>query len=104
MLKSEFSESFKKRKSDKSDTIKKRKSEFSESIKKRKSDVFGKEHKVVLRAIRNLIGTAQNCTVGNWFYESTYLNEQNKPQPMFVMNRDGFSLLAMGLTKKAKTN
>jgi phage antirepressor YoqD-like protein len=32
------------------------------------------------------------------FEESTYINEQNKEQPMFLMNRDGFTLLAMGFT------
>lgn len=34
------------------------------------------------------------------FSESTYLNEQNKEQPMFVMNQDGFTLLAMGFNGK----
>lgn len=62
------------------------------------AQVFGKEHKIILRAIRNLIMTAQNCTVHKWFCESTYLNTQNKNQPLFLMTRDGFSLLAMGLT------
>lgn len=62
------------------------------------AQVFGKEHKIILRAIRNLIMTAQNCTVHKWLCESTYLNTQNKNQPLFLMTRDGFSLLAMGLT------
>jgi Rha family phage regulatory protein len=59
---------------------------------------FGKEHKDVLRTIRNL--TAENCAVLSMFYETTYYNEQNKQQPMFVMNRDGFTLLVMGFTGK----
>jgi len=62
------------------------------------AQVFGKQHKDVLRAIRNLFDTAQNCAVQKWFYESTYIAENGKGNPMFVMNRDGFSLLAMGLT------
>ena len=62
------------------------------------ADAFGKEHKNIIRAIRNMIGSAQNCAVPKWFYESTYIAENGKPNPMFVMNRDGFSLLAMGLT------
>lgn len=62
------------------------------------AQVFGKQHKDVLRAIRNLIDTAQNCAAPQWFYESTYIAENGKRNPMFVMNRDGFSLLAMGLT------
>lgn len=63
------------------------------------AEVFGKPHKVVLVAIRNLLeGSAQNCAVLEMFSESTYLNEQNKEQPMFIMNQDGFTLLAMGFT------
>lgn len=35
------------------------------------------------------------------FAETTYINEQNGlSYPMFVMNRDGFTLLAMGFTGK----
>lgn len=63
------------------------------------AEVFGKPHKVVLVAIRNLLeGSAQNCAVLEMFSESTYLNEQNKELPMFIMNQDGFTLLAMGFT------
>lgn len=62
------------------------------------ADVFGKQHKDVLRAIRNLFDTAQNCAVQKWFFETTYIAENGKGNPMFLMNRDGFSLLAMGLT------
>ena len=63
------------------------------------AEVFGKPHKVVLVAIRNLLeGSAQNCAVLEMFSESTYLNEQNKELSMFIMNQDGFTLLAMGFT------
>lgn len=62
------------------------------------AEVFGKEHKNIIRTIRNLIATAQNCAVQKWFFESTYLAGNGHKEPMFVMNRDGFSLLAMGLT------
>ena len=58
---------------------------------------FGKEHKHVLESIRKLM-TAENSAVLQMFEESTYLNEQNKEQPMYLMNRDGFTLLAMGFT------
>ncbi len=60
---------------------------------------FGKEHKHVLESIRKIM-TAENSAVLGMFDESTYLNEQNKKQPMFIMNRDGFTLLAMGFTGK----
>lgn len=62
------------------------------------ADVFGKEHRNIIRAIRNIIGAGSNLSAPKWFYESTYLDVQGKPRPMFIMNRDGFSLLAMGLT------
>lgn len=65
------------------------------------AEVFGKNHKDVMKAIRNLTeGSAQNCAVLEMFSESTYLNEQNKEQPMFIMNQDGFTLLAMGFNGK----
>lgn len=60
---------------------------------------FGKEHKHVLDSIRKIM-TAENSAVLQMFEQSSYLNEQNKLQPMFVMNRDGFTLLAMGFTGK----
>lgn len=60
--------------------------------------VFGKQHKNVMQQVRNLLGSAENSAHKNWFYKSTYLDAQGKQQPLFVMNRDGFSLLAMSLT------
>ena len=61
---------------------------------------FGKKHKHVLEAIRNIMTTAENSSVLSMFDKSSYLNEQNKSQPMYIMNRDGFSMLAMGFTGK----
>ncbi len=58
--------------------------------------VFDKQHKNVLKAIRNL--AAQNSAAKKWFYETRYTDSRGQQQPMFVMNRDGFSLLAMSLT------
>ena len=60
------------------------------------AEKFGKEHRNVIKSIRNL--TAENLAVKNMFVETTYLNERNQYQPMYVMNRDGFTLLAMGFT------
>lgn len=59
---------------------------------------FGKEHKDVLKAINNL--TAQNCAVTQMFFKSEYTAGTGKKYPMYLMNRDGFSLLAMGFTGK----
>lgn len=60
------------------------------------AEKFGKEHKHVMECIRKL--TAENSTVLTMFYKTTYLNTQNKEQPMYIMNRDGFSLLVMSFT------
>lgn len=62
------------------------------------AQVFGKQHKNIIQAIRNILGSAENSAHQKWFYESTYLDAQGKARPMYIMNRDGFSLLAMGLT------
>lgn len=59
--------------------------------------IFGREHRSLLRTIRDTMRCAQNCA-HTWFYETTYLDMQGKKRPLFVMNRDGFSLLAMGFT------
>lgn len=62
---------------------------------------FKKEHQHVLRDIRKIIA---NGGVQNWtdlFHETVYVHEQNRQEyPMFLINRDGFTLLAMGFTGK----
>lgn len=62
---------------------------------------FGKEHKHVLDAIRTIIKGCADFSADPMFEETTYVNEQNgQKYPMFVMNRDGFTLLAMGFNGK----
>ena len=62
------------------------------------AESFGKEHKSVLRSVEDLV--AQNCAAKSMFYETTFEN-RGKQYPMYLMNRDGFSLLVMGFTGKA---
>lgn len=60
------------------------------------AETFGKEHKNVLKDIREL-----NCSeeFGRLNFEPTdYVDEHNRKQPMYYMTRDGFTLLAMGYT------
>lgn len=64
------------------------------------AEKFKKNHRDVLESVRKLLTSAENSAVLQMFFESQYVNEQNKEQPMFVMNRDGFTLLAMGFTGK----
>lgn len=60
------------------------------------AEVFEKKHQHVMEAIRKL--TVENSTVKKMFVEDSYLNSRNQQQPMYYMNRDGFTLLAMGFT------
>lgn len=62
----------------------------------RVAEVFGKDHKHVLETISNL---AAEKSAAKFFAETTYDN-RGKQYPMYYMNRDGFTLLAMGFTGK----
>lgn len=67
------------------------------------AEYFGKEHRNILRDIENIIiqGSMLNFEHTQMFHKTTYINEQNKQQyPMYLMNKDGFSLLVMGFTGK----
>ena len=59
------------------------------------AEKFEKNHRDVLETIRNL--AAENSAAKFLFIESQYEN-RGKTYPMYVMNRDGFSLLVMGFT------
>ena len=60
------------------------------------AETFGKEHKRVLQDIREL-ECSEDFRRHN-FVQSSYVNSQNKKQPMYYVTRDGFTLLAMGYT------
>lgn len=62
------------------------------------AEVFEKQHRHVLEKARNL--TAENSAVKNMFVETTYINKRGQKQPIIYMNRDGFTLIAMGFTGK----
>lgn len=58
---------------------------------------FGKNHRDVLESIAN-ITKAENSAL-TFFHKSTYQVPGNfKKYPEYIMNKDGFSLLAMGFT------
>ena len=65
------------------------------------AEAFEKNHQHVMESIRNLLsdksGYSQEFRQSN-FRQSSYINEQNKKQPCYVMTRDGFTALAMGFT------
>lgn len=60
------------------------------------AETFGKDHKNILRDIRQLECSDEFRRLN--FEQSEYLNEQNHKQPMYYMSRDGFTILAMGYT------
>ncbi|EAC4153813.1 TPA: Rha family transcriptional regulator [Listeria monocytogenes] len=63
------------------------------------AETFKKEHRHVLRDLDNLKEGVQNWA--DLFQESSYVHPQNKQTyRMIYMNRDGFTLLAMGFTGK----
>lgn len=65
----------------------------------------GKEHKHVLDVIRELIQGCAGTSADPMFVETVYVNGQNRQEyPMSVMNRDGFTLLAMGLPGRKPLN
>lgn len=59
---------------------------------------FNKRHTHVLDAIKNIINSAENSA--QFYVSSTYYDNIGRGLPMFVMDRDGFSLLVMGFTGK----
>lgn len=61
------------------------------------AEKFSKLHKDVLESIRQIL-VAEN-SAAKFFEESTFEN-RGKQYPEYLMNRDGFTLLAMGFTGK----
>lgn len=62
------------------------------------AEVFGKEHKNVLRDISNL--NSDRLNFEQMFMESTEPDLYGRDRRIYYMNRDGFTLLAMGFTGK----
>lgn len=60
------------------------------------AETFEKEHRRVLQDIRDL-KCSEEFRLHN-FVQSSYVNEQGHNQSMFIMTKDGFTLLAMGYT------
>lgn len=58
---------------------------------------FGKDHKHVLESIREILVAENTATK---FYQETTHQNRGKDYKAYLMNRDGFSLLAMGFTGK----
>lgn len=63
------------------------------------AETFNKEHKNIIRDIGHLLESDSSILSSQIFLKSTYEN-RGKQYPMYYMNRDGFTLLAMGFTGK----
>ena len=61
------------------------------------AEKFGKLHKDVLENIRNILVAENSATK---FYQETNHEYRGQKFPEYLMNRDGFTLLAMGFTGK----
>lgn len=66
------------------------------------AEKFGKSHKNVMQAIKEIITLADFSA--DLFAKSEYPDIYGRMQPMYIMNRDGFSLLVMGFTGKEAIN
>jgi len=62
------------------------------------AEVFKKNHDKILRDIRNITCSDEFRRAN--FGESSYINSQNKTQPMYTITRDGWTFLVMGFTGK----
>ncbi len=65
------------------------------------AETFGKEHYHVLEDIRVIQSNISSPEFSGLFLEETYTASNGKKNPMYVMGRDGFTLLVMGYTGEA---
>lgn len=62
------------------------------------AEVFSKRHDRVIETVRNILIDLPEGVP--FFRETSYIDLSNREQIAYEMNRDGFSLLAMGFTGK----
>ena len=62
------------------------------------AETFEKNHRDVMESLRNIESTISTAEFSALFILGSYKASNGKPNPMYVMTRDGFTLLAMGYT------
>ena len=62
------------------------------------AETFEKEHYHVMEDIREIQSKISSPEFSGLFYEDSYTASNGKKNPMYLMNRDGFTLLVMGYT------
>lgn len=60
------------------------------------AETFEKEHRNVLADIRSIQSEISTAEFSALFYEDEYKASNGKKNPMYYINRDGFTLLVMG--------
>ncbi len=64
------------------------------------AETFEKNHKHVLEDIRRISESVSTAEFSALFYDAVYKASNGKNNPMYYMNRDGFTILVMGYTGK----
>lgn len=62
------------------------------------AETFEKNHRDVMESIRNIESIISTAEFSTLFYLDSYKASNGKMNPMYLMTRDGFTLLAMGYT------
>lgn len=62
------------------------------------AETFEKNHRDVMESIRNIESAISTAEFSALFYLDSYKAANGKTNPMYLMTRDGFTLLAMGYT------
>ncbi len=62
------------------------------------AETFEKNHRDVMESIRNIESAISTAEFSALFYLDSYKASNGKTNPMYLMTRDGFTLLAMGYT------
>ena len=67
--------------------------------------MIGKEHSKLLRDIRNYVSQLGEAKIGfsDFFTESTYITEQNKTMPCFLVTKKGCEFIAHKMTGQKGT-
>ncbi len=64
------------------------------------AEKFGRKHKNVIKSIENLLKMDSAKKLAQWFSKDRYKDSSGKENSMYFMNRDGFTILAMGFNGK----
>lgn len=62
------------------------------------AETFGKNHRDVMESVRNIESSISTAEFSALFHLDSYKAANGKTNPMYLMTKDGFTLLAMGYT------